>query len=337
MLRPLRIAITTGDTDGIGSEIVAKALQRLKPQRGVQFYVWRSHSCPERDLRRLSSAFRRTVVSSWPEALKADTHSYKDLIDIRSSQSPAHWVETCAQAAMFGHLDAIATAPLSKTEIINAGFHDIGHTEILRRVAQVNSTHMAFVGAKFNVVLATGHLALREAIHQLDAETLVAAVQAAQNLSALLPGQNGKRPLALMGLNPHASENGLLGNEEREIYLPAIERLNREKVNVVGPLVPDAAFREENWRQYSVFIAPLHDMGLIPFKMVHAKRGGVHITLGLPFVRTSVDHGTAKNIYGKNIADASSMLEALRWALRLVKSKAVLNATLPANKKGKRL
>jgi 4-hydroxythreonine-4-phosphate dehydrogenase len=221
---------------------------------------------------------------------------------------------------MYGHIDGIATAPLSKTEIIDCGFSDIGHTEILKRVANIEDTHMAFVGSKFNVVLATGHASVSKAITQLDERRLLSAISAANQLIPLLPSRKTKHTIALLGLNPHAGEGGLIGHEEVEYFDKALKKANKMDISIEGPLVPDAAFLEENWKKYSAFVCPLHDQGLIPFKMIHARSGGVHITLGLPFIRTSVDHGTAKNIFGKNIADPSSMLEAIKWAIRLARN-----------------
>jgi 4-hydroxythreonine-4-phosphate dehydrogenase len=109
----------------------------------------------------------------------------------------------------------------------------------------------------------------------------------------------------------------LIGNTEERVHLPVLEAARGRGLKVEGPLVPDAAFFKENWAKYSVFVANYHDQGLIPFKMIHGQESGIHITLGLPFVRTSVDHGTAKNIFGKNKADARSMKLAIDWALKL--------------------
>jgi 4-hydroxythreonine-4-phosphate dehydrogenase len=120
-----------------------------------------------------------------------------------------------------------------------------------------------------------------------------------------------RKPIALVGLNPHAGENGLLGSEELKW-----KGLLKSKV-VEGPLVPDAAFLPHQWKKYSVYVCPYHDQGLIPFKLVHGFDEGVHLTLGLPFVRTSVDHGTAKELFGKNIAKHGSMREALELAMKL--------------------
>ncbi len=319
MNRPIKIVITTGDSDGIGTEITAKALTKLKPQKGIHFIFWRSPRCPSKHLRLIDSQFSRIRVATWPEALRVAPGSHKDIVDICSNLRPPAWVELSAKGSLFGHVDAIATAPLSKVEIVNAGYDLVGHTEILRKVADAKHLFMAFVGKRFNVLLVTGHIPLKEVPAQLNHELLGQAISAANRLRKLLSGSKKERPLGLVGLNPHAGEGGIIGNEEEFVFQSAIKDARRHKIPIEGPLVPDAAFFEENWRKYSVFVCPYHDQGLIPFKMVHGQKSGVHITMGLPFVRTSVDHGTAKNIFGKNKANPNSMREAIQWAIMLAK------------------
>jgi 4-hydroxythreonine-4-phosphate dehydrogenase len=141
----------------------------------------------------------------------------------------------------------------------------------------------------------------------------------------VLDKKPASRPLALLGLNPHAGEEGIIGDTEKKIHHSVIESARERGVKIEGPLVPDAAFFEKNWSEYSVYIANYHDQGLIPFKMIHGQESGIHLTMGLPFVRTSVDHGTAKDIFGKNKADASSMTLAIEWAIRLSRSSADLS------------
>ncbi|MEK6554999.1 MAG: 4-hydroxythreonine-4-phosphate dehydrogenase PdxA, partial [Bdellovibrionota bacterium] len=126
-----------------------------------------------------------------------------------------------------------------------------------------------------------------------------------------------KKPLALVGLNPHSGEGGLIGNEEISVLNPVLKSLNEKGLKIEGPLVPDSAFLKTNWKKYSFFICPYHDQALIPFKMIHGQDMGVHMTLGLPFVRTSVDHGTAKDIFNKNKANPGSMIDAIKWAMQL--------------------
>lgn len=321
MRRPLRIAITTGDQDGIGTEVVAKALAHLKPQAGVQFFLWRSPQCPNAHLRKIDSQFKRLTVATWPEALRIPFRSHKEILDINSLLPPAQWVEISAKAALFGNLDALATAPLSKISIQQAGFKDIGHTDILKRVTRAENVFMAFFGARFHVVLATGHLPIKKISEALTADCLEKAIRAANEIRPLLGKSQMKRPVAVLGLNPHAGEGGLIGEEEARVIIPTIENLRKSGIAIVGPLVPDAALFKANWTAYSVFVAIYHDQGLIPFKMIHGQSSGVHVTLGLPFVRTSVDHGTAKSLFGKNKANAASMKEALEWAIRLSKER----------------
>jgi 4-hydroxythreonine-4-phosphate dehydrogenase len=301
----------------VGSEVVAKALARLKPRRGVQLFLWRSPKCPTKHLRLIDSQFKRTTVSSWHEAMRIPFTKSKELIDINSVLPAAQWVELSAKAAMMGNLDGIATAPLSKTSIQQAGLQDIGHTDILKRISRSAHVHMGFVGSKFSVVLATGHIPIQTVSEQLTRERIEAAIRSAQELRSILPKSVGKLPLALIGLNPHAGETGLIGHEEQDVLNPLLEKLKAGGVDIDGPLVPDAAFLKPNWTRYSVYVSCYHDQALIPFKMIHGQTSGVHITLGLPFVRTSVDHGTAKSLFGLNKANASSMIEAIDWAIRL--------------------
>lgn len=316
----LRIALTTGDSDGIGTEVTAKALAKLKPKKGVTFFLWRSTRCPQSHLNLIDRHFKRLTVGSWPEAMKVSGDSYKQIVDISSNLSPALWVETTARAGYFGHLDAMVTAPMSKSSIHSAGLKDMGHTGILERVAKSKNLFMGFIGKHFNVLLATGHLPLREVDSFLTARQLELALRAADQMRLVLDKNKCAKPIALIALNPHAGESGLIGDEEGKAFLSATEAARSHGIRVIGPLVPDAAFFKQNWDRYSVFVASYHDQGLIPFKMIHGQDSGIQVTLGLPFVRTSVDHGTAKDIFGKNKANPTSMKLAIEWAIKLSRS-----------------
>lgn len=316
--RPLKVVITTGDSDGIGAEVSAKALAKIKPRPGVQFYIWRSPKCSKSHLNTIDSCFNRITVNTWPEALNLHQFNPKNIIDIKSSLSPAHWVETSAKAANYGHIDAITTAPLSKTTISRAGLKDIGHTDILKRVSKTKELYMTFVGSQFSVVLSTGHIPLADVSSSLNNRNLFGSCLAANKVREFLPKNISKKPIAVLGLNPHAGEGGLIGKEEIK-YKLLFEKLKEKKISFCGPLVPDAAFFPEQQKKVSVYVCPYHDQALIPFKLVHGQEEGVQITMGLPFIRTSVDHGTAKNIFGKNKAKPNSMIEAISWAIKLSK------------------
>lgn len=314
----LRIALTTGDVDGIGLEVTAKALHHLGPQKNVQFFLFRSPSVASRELRLIDQKFQRVTVSSFAEALNVRT---SPLVDVVSDLSPAHWVETAGKACLTGDLQAMATAPLSKTSIKNAGFQDLGHTDILKRISKSKSVHMGFIGQNFNVVLATAHIPHKNVSDNLTKRRLKEALMNANALREMLPGSQKKLPIGILGLNPHAGEKGLIGQEELQLFPDLLSFAKANKIPVEGPLVPDAAFFPENWRRFSVYLALYHDQGLIPFKMIHGQDSGVHISLGVPLIRTSVDHGTAKDIFGKNKANPHSMIDAIRWAIKLARLK----------------
>ena len=318
--RPLRIVITTGDVDGIGTEVATKSLARYRPSRGVRFYLWRSPSCPKGDLRRLDRNFKRVTVGTWSEALRVDVENYKTLIDINSTLPPACWVETSATAGLHGHVDALVTGPLSKTSVRDAGMNDMGHTGILQRATESADVFPAFIGDKFNVVLVTGHISIDQVTVDLETRTVRKAILAADGLRQLFGSKWQKRPVAVVGLNPHAGEAGLIGDFDDQVIRPVVSELS-SKMNLEGPLVPDAAFLKANWDKYSVYVSCYHDQGLIPFKMVHGHDRGIQVTLGLPIIRTSVDHGTAKDLFGKGQAEYRSMLKAIDWGVKLAETK----------------
>lgn len=311
----IKIAITSGDQDGIGPEVTAKALAKLGPQKGVNFYLWRAPAFQKKYLSLIDKKFKRKTFSSWPEAFKHSFASHKELVEINSMSPPPRWVETAAEAGRFGHIQALVTAPMSKTLIAESGIKDVGHTEILARVCGSKDLFMTFLGDQFNVLLMTGHLPLKEVSENIDKRLVKLSLRAAESINQLLSSTKKKKTVALVGLNPHAGEQGLIGDTENKIFQPAIKDLEKEGIKVSGPLVPDAAFLKANWNKYGIFVCPYHDQGLIPFKVVHQHKSGCHMTMGLPFIRTSVEHGTAKDLFGKDLADDSSMRDALEWAI----------------------
>ncbi len=322
MMKFRRIAITTGDIDGIGSEVTAKALYRIRPQRRTTFIIWRSPSMPRRELRWLDRYFRRVTVHSWAEALRVPVN-HKTLIDIESLIPPARWVEHMAKCGLSRSIDALVTAPLSKTEIINCGMKDNGHTGILKRVTRTKNVHMSFLGKEMNVTLLTGHVSLKKAYEQINQEAIENALGNTQKVLKHLNPRLQKKPIGLVGCNPHAGEEGVIDGKETRIYHKAIKKARQRKIKVEGPLVPDVCFQPKERKKYSFFVASYHDQGLIPFKMLHGTDSGIQLTSGLPFIRTSVDHGTAKDIFGKNKANSGSMEAAIRVALKLVNKKTI--------------
>lgn len=312
------LAITTGDPDGVGPEVTVKALLKMGPQSGVRFYIFRDSSSKD-DFKKLNRKFMRVICSSLEEALTLEISSAKILVEIENDETAVDWVETAAKACLQKKLNGMITGPLSKTLIAETGRKSMGHTEILQRLAKVDQIFQGYLGKHFNVVLATAHTPLAKVSRSLTQERLTGSLKAALHLRELMTAKR-KLPVGLLGLNPHAGEGGLIGNEE-VLLRCALKKLDPREKQIKGPLVPDAAFAPENWMRYSVYVACYHDQGLIPFKMIHGKSTGTQISLGLPFVRTSVDHGTAKEIAGKNIADPGSMADSIDWCLRLTQAK----------------
>jgi 4-hydroxythreonine-4-phosphate dehydrogenase len=315
------IAITTGDSDGIGLEVTLKSLLQIGPQKKSNFIIYRSLK-KNVLFKKFDSKFDRITFSNWTEAhyfISSVKLAPNMIIDIANDLNPAFWVEEAARLAHLGIFSSLVTGPISKETVLASGLKDMGHTGILKRVTGCKEVSMAFVGIHFNVVLATDHISLNRVPQDFNKKSLQIALK---NSLALVRKLNPKanrdrsknafyKKICVLGLNPHAGEKGLLGTTEIN-WLFAFCKKNK----VFGPVSPDAAFLKQNWDKYSVFIAAYHDQGLIPFKLVHGQDSGFQITLGIPFLRTSVDHGTAKDIYGKNIANPASMKEAIQYNLR---------------------
>lgn len=323
MNKVFRIAITTGDKDGIGSEVTAKALFRTRPQKGLQLYLWRSPSMAKRELKLIDRQYRRLTVHSWPEALKVPIGDHRTIIDIESHLPPARWVETMAHAGVSKKIDALVTAPLSKTEIVNSGMKDSGHTGILKRATKTKNVFMSFLGKHCSVTLLTGHVSIKKAYEQIDQELLEACVELTAKLLKKHSEKIQIKPIGLVGLSPHAGENGIIDRKEQAVFKPVIKKLRQKRIKITEPLIPDVCFQENERKKYSYYVASYHDQGLIPFKMLHGTETGVQVSLGLPFLRTSVDHGTAKDIFGKNKANSGSMQQALQVAIKILKNKPI--------------
>lgn len=313
---PLTIAITTGDADGIGSEVAARALAKIGPLKGCRILFFRSSKCPKSHLSLLKKKFKVKTVKSLGAIASFDWQG-STLLDIASDAPPVEWVIHAANACLANTYDALVTGPLSKTSIHQAGYSEIGHTEIFATLSGISDLTMGFLGQKFSVVLLTGHAPLQAVPALMTRATLEAGVTRALELRQFLPPSKKKRPLALVGLNPHAGEAGLIGKEESRLFSPTLEKMRQSGIPIEGPLVPDAAFQTMNQKRYSVYLCPYHDQGLIPFKLAHGFNHGVHITLGLPFVRTSVDHGTAKELFNRGTAQYGSMVDAIKTAIQM--------------------
>lgn len=230
------------------------------------------------------------------------------------AQCASHALEIACGLARSGDAGAIITAPVSKSQLYKVGFRYPGQTEFVSErcgIARENAV-MMLAGPSLRVIPMTTHIALKEVPAQLTQQLIIARAEAA--LKAMIRNFGILEPrIAVAGLNPHAGEDGSLGMEEKTIMVPAIEELRSRSMNVTGPLPADTMFHEAARAKYDVALCPYHDQALVPLKTLHFF-DGVNMTLGLPIVRTSPDHGTAFEIAGKNLADPRSMIAALEMA-----------------------
>lgn len=319
-----RIAITMGDPAGIGPEIVLKALSGNELRSVCTPIVIGDLSF----LRKTAADIGVEIElgpTDFPEGLPG-TILVTDLknapLEIRageeselSGRASAQYIEAAVQLWKAGKIDAIATAPISKHAIGLAGYHYPGHTEFLAALTGTKKFAMSFFAGDLRVVLLSTHVSLRDAIGLVTKERLVDLIRFADSEISRLLGRDVS--LAVAGINPHASENGMFGSEEAAEIIPAIIEC-REKfdINVAGPFSPDTIFLRAFKGEFDAVIACYHDQATIAVKCL-SFGSGVNVTLGLPLIRTSVDHGTAFDIAGTNSADPSSMVQAVLVAAEL--------------------
>jgi 4-hydroxythreonine-4-phosphate dehydrogenase len=271
------IGITLGDVAGIGPEIVAKALASGK----------------------LDKRFRYEIIGNPHTKRRADA---------------ADWVVEGAKRCLAGELAALVTAPISKQLLRDAGYRFEGHTELLAHIARTKRFAMMLVGGPLRVALVAIHVPLAKVPRLLSTKKIIEVIELSHDMCRRFGIRHPR--IGVAGLNPHAGEGGLLGDEERRIIAPAVRRAARKKINVTGPWPADTLFHKAYHGEFDAVVAMYHDQGLVPLKMI-AFDSGVNLTLGLPFVRTSPDHGTAFDIAGKNIARPDSMIAAINLAANL--------------------
>jgi 4-hydroxythreonine-4-phosphate dehydrogenase len=301
------LGITLGDPAGIGPEIVAAALAAAPREWLAHTIVYGDRGPLERGARTIGVTLPevRVVGDGTGEAARPG-HP-----DEASGAAQVGYLEAAVAAAARGDLQAIATAPISKTWARRAGFAFPGHTEMLAERLGAAHVAMMFAGPRLKVALATIHVPLAEVPRVLTTARVRTTIELVAE--ALVRDFGLARPrIGVVGLNPHAGEGGLIGREDLDVIAPAIA--NTGTATVEGPLVPDAAFRAG----YDAFVAMYHDQGLIPVKLVDFDES-VNVTLGLPIVRTSPDHGTAYDIAGKGVARAVSMQRSVSLAIEMAR------------------
>ncbi len=330
--RPV-IGITMGDPAGIGPEIIVKAMQDNSVTSICQPIIFGDRGALEREADRLviSSTFE-TVTSTetfsvCPGILAILEVSRLNPSCVRygsptteSGKAMAAYIISAVEMANAGKIDAIVTGPISKTVLHDAGYNYPGHTEMLAALTGAKDVVMMLAGETLRVVLATIHCAYTDVPKFLTTEkilkTIIITHESLKNVLA------GKKPrIAVAALNPHAGEGGLFGEEEKNLIGPAVAEACRLGIDATGPMPADTLFYYAAQGKYDVVVCMYHDQGLIPLKLLHFDTG-VNVTLGLPIIRTSVDHGTAYDIAGRGIASPASLISAIKTAVQMVHGRA---------------
>lgn len=321
------LALTMGEPAGIGGEITLKAWLALRDS-GPAFVTIADGP----QLRRTAEALKLDVPIAYVGDMQEGAATFSSALPVLSIRlirriepgkprphAAEMVIESIAEAVALcqrGEASGIVTNPIQKSNLTSAGFPFPGHTEFLEHLAGKKfKAQMLLAGGGLRVVLVTIHEPLIKAISRLTTKMILdaglrAAKALAQDFGIAQPR------IAVAGLNPHAGENGTLGKEDQAIVAPAVKALQKAGVNAFGPLSPDTMFTPQARANYDCALCLYHDQGLIPLKTLDMM-GGVNVTLGLPFVRTSPDHGTALDIAGQGIADASSLIAAIRMAAEL--------------------
>jgi 4-hydroxythreonine-4-phosphate dehydrogenase len=330
MLRKPIVAITMGDPAGIGPEVIVKALTDPAIKRACHPLILGDWGV----LQRARAGLRRSPsLTCWngqpllpllqckdgfvvcPLSSLSEKESRPGLPSKAGGHAAYRYICVAAKLALSKVADAIATAPISKRILMNAGYNYPGHTELLADLSRTPECRMMLIGKGLRVVLVTGHVAYGKVPRQLTRDgiqtTLALTYRGLRSLFGIV------RPrIAVAALNPHGGEDGIFGDEEKKIIVPAMMSAKRVGIQSQGPFPADSLFHKAARGDYDAVVCMYHDQGLIPLKLHHFY-GGVALTLGPPFIRTSVDHGTAYDIAGTGTADESSMKEAVLLAARL--------------------
>jgi len=322
------IGITLGDAAGIGPEIVVKAVSSGRLPPTFQYIIIG-------DAGVLDRACRSLGVRPTFDLIEVGKHDLANIEpgkpDKRAAKAAAEWLEHGVKLARAKKIAALVTAPLNKAGLHMAGIKVPGQTELLGKLSHARRIAMMLVGqfqkppptpgalaptAWLRVALATTHLALKDVPRALTKQKVFDVIELTHMALATLGLQ--RRRIGIAGLNPHAGDNGTFGNEEGRIIEPAVQAAVKKGITAIGPRPADTIFHEAYKGEFDAVVAMYHDQGLGPLKML-AFDTGVNLTLGLPFVRTSPDHGTAYDIAGRNVANPASFLAAVQLAIKLVR------------------
>jgi 4-hydroxythreonine-4-phosphate dehydrogenase len=327
----IRLALTHGDPAGIGPEVLVKALARWPNFSSARVLVLSRAFLLNALARKFRLAVKFTDIFS-PENWETQTGCvpcyFEDALPLRFSKgfaqkaltvSAVRSIELAVRLAMEKKAHAVVTAPINKAGLKKAGFDIPGHTEYLAKLSGTKKYEMMLVGGPLRVVLVTRHVPIKKVPSTLTRQRVTEAILLTDRELRRVFGV--RRPkIVVCGLNPHAGEEGTIGREEIDIIRPAVKKARiKTDAEIVGPLSPDVLFYDAYEGRYDAQICMYHDQGLIPLKMI-SRGHGVNVTLGLPFIRTSPDHGTAYDIAHRGLADPGSMTAALETAFQLAKN-----------------
>jgi 4-hydroxythreonine-4-phosphate dehydrogenase len=323
--RPV-LAVTMGDPAGVGPEVIAKALDRPEVWEVCRPLVVGDARWMEEATRFVNSRRPVRALGTPAEAGSGQALDVLDLANVdadrlergqvspEAGQAAYEYIQRAVRLALRGEAAGVVTAPINKEALHAAGVPYAGHTEMLAALCGAKDVAMLLVSGKLRVSHVSTHVSLRQAVERVNAERIMRV--AGLTHQALRRMGLGTPRIALAGLNPHAGEGGLFGDEEAEIIRPAVEVARAEGMDVTGPYPPDSIFLRASQGEFDAVIAMYHDQGHIPIKLLGFYEG-VNVTLGLPIVRTSVDHGTAFDIVGTGRADERSLVAALRLAAQM--------------------
>jgi 4-hydroxythreonine-4-phosphate dehydrogenase len=310
------IGITMGDPNGIGPEVIVKALSCAEVQSLCETVVFGDAEIIQ--LAADNSGLKINIkVEDCSDFSKDDLNP--GTVDRKAGQASLEYIKSAVNSAISKEIDAIVTAPISKESTHLAGSVYPGHTEMLKDLTGADQAVMMFEGQKFKVMLVTIHTPLSKVPSLITKDKVISTISITHDsLKNLFKIRDPK--IVVCGLNPHAGESGAFGDEEINHIIPAVKHAREAGINIEGPLPADTLFYYANQGKWDAVVAMYHDQGLIPFKMVSFDEG-VNITLGLPIVRTSPDHGTAYDIAWRGKANPSSMIAAIKVAAQLAINK----------------
>ncbi len=308
-----RLALTVGDPAGIGPEITLKALNH-EGARGADWIVYGSRAALEECARVLGLPALSTLGIPLVDIGGAVVP--RGVVSAEAGRQAASAVIRAAEDSLRGQVRGLVTAPLNKEAMHIAGFDYPGHTELLAHLAKTPNVAMMFVGGRLRVALLTIHAALKDVPGLVTESEIVRVATLVHEALPRFGGSRGRRKIAIAGLNPHAGENGHIGTEEQRIFPAALASLRSSGIDIEGPFPGDTLFVRAARGDFDGVIACYHDQGLIPVKLL-AFGEAVNVTIGLPFIRTSVDHGTGFDIAGQGRADPGSLLAAMKLAVDL--------------------